>query len=146
GPATVGAIAPNVLVEPETGHNLDVGIKYRGQRLAGPVSYFHIRYDGFISTEIVAETPDGPPTPAINFAGVRIQGIEADGEVPFVFRHGGLTPYGTLAWLRGTVLSGVNPLTGASLDGTPADNFTPLKALVGARFAEVRDRWWVDYS
>lgn len=146
GPATLGSIAPNVLVEPETGHNVDIGVKYRGQRLAGSLSYFHNRYDGFISTEIVAETPDGPLTQAINFADVRIQGIEADGEVPIVLRPGVVTAYGTLAWTRGTVLSGVNPLTGTRLDGTPADNITPLKALVGARFAEARDRWWIDYS
>ncbi|HEY8536839.1 MAG TPA: hypothetical protein VIL25_10320, partial [Vicinamibacterales bacterium] len=82
----------------------------------------------------------------INFADVRIQGIEADGEVPIVLRPGVVTAYGTLAWTRGTVLSGVNPLTGTRLDGTPADNITPLKALVGARFAEARDRWWIDYS
>ena len=146
GPATVGAIAPNVRVEPETGHNVDVGVKYRGQRLAGSLSYFHNRYDGFISTEIVAETPDGPLSQAINFADVRIQGVEADAEAPFIFRPGVVTAYGTMAWLHGTVLSGVNPLTGASLDGTPADNITPFKALVGARFTEIRDRWWVDYS
>src|SRR5690606_27535322 len=65
---------------------------------------------------------------------------------PSSCRPGVVPAYGRMAWLHGTVLSGVNPLTGASLDGTPADNITPFKALVGARFTEIRDRWWVDYS
>ena len=146
GPATIGSIVPNVRVEPETGNNLDFGLKYRGPRFGGSLSYFNNRYDGFISTEIVALTPTDSLSQAINFADVRLQGVEADGEVPFVLRRGVVTAYGTMAYLRGTVISGTNPLTGASLDGTAADNITPLKTLIGGRFTDIRDRWWVDYS
>ncbi len=146
GPATVGSIVPNVRVEPETGNNLDVGVKYRDHRFGGSLSYFNNRYDGFISTEIVALTPSDSLSQAINFADVRLQGVELDGELPIVLRRGVITAYGTLAYLRGTVISGTNPLTGASLDGTAADNITPLKSLVGGRFTDIRDRWWVDYG
>ena len=44
------------------------------------------------------------------------------------------------------MLRGANPLTGASLAGTPQDNISPFKATVGVRFNDARDRWWVEYG
>jgi outer membrane receptor protein involved in Fe transport len=146
GPATVGAIVPNILVEPETGHNVDLGLRVRAGRLSGSLSYFNNTYDGFISTEIVASTPANPLSQAINFTDVRIQGLEAALDAPFVFRPGVVTLFGNAAFTRGTVLDGTNPLTGASLAGTPQDNITPVKAAVGVRFNESQDRWWVEYG
>jgi hemoglobin/transferrin/lactoferrin receptor protein len=146
GPATVGAIVPNMTVQPEIGHNTDVGITVRAGRVAGSVSYFHNVFDGFISTEIVAATPAGPISQAINFSDVRIQGIEGDLDVPVVTRAGIVTFFGNAAFTRGTVLSGTNPLTGDSLAGTPQDNISPLKAMVGVRFNDARDRWWAEYG
>ena len=146
GPATVGAIVPNMQVEPEVGHNIDVGLTARAGRVAGSVSYFHNAYDGFISTEIVAATPSGPVSQAVNFTDVRIQGVEGDLDVPVVTRAGIVTFFANAAFTRGTILSGANPLTGASLAGTPQDNISPLKALGGVRFTDSRDRWWVEYG
>jgi outer membrane receptor protein involved in Fe transport len=146
GSATVGSIAPNLLVEPETGHNVDVGVKVRSSRYAASLTYFNNTYDGFISTEIVSDTPEGPLSQAINFADVRIQGLEGNAEVPIAVGPGVLTPYGNLAWSRGTVLSGTNRLTGASLDGTPQDNISPFRALLGLRFADTRNRLWGEYG
>jgi outer membrane receptor protein involved in Fe transport len=146
GPATVGAIAPNLLVKPETGHNVDVGVKVRTGRYAGSLSYFNNTYDGFISTEIVAVTPGGPLSQAVNFTDVRIQGVEAEGEVPLALPFGVVSLFGTAALTRGDVLAGVNPLTGESLAGTPQDNITPLKAQVGVRFDDPRNRFWVEYG
>ena len=146
GPATVGAIVPNMRVRPETGNNIDVGVSVRTGRLTGSVSYFHNAYDGFISTEIVATTPSGPVSQAINFSDVRIQGVEADLDVPILTRPGVLTFFGNAAFTRGTVLSGANPLTGESLAGTPQDTISPLKAILGVRFNDARDRWWVEYG
>jgi outer membrane receptor protein involved in Fe transport len=145
GPATVGNIIPNVTVEPETGHNVDVGVKVRHRRASGSASYFNNTYDGFISTEIVATSPAGALSQALNFTDVRIQGIEADAEWPLVVRPGVLTLFGAFAWTHGRVLGGANPLTGASLAGTPADNITPWKLMPGARFADARDRYWLEY-
>ena len=48
--------------------------------------------------------------------------------------------------LHGSILEGANPLTGASLAGTAADNITPFKTMVGGRFTDIRDRWWVEYG
>jgi outer membrane receptor protein involved in Fe transport len=146
GPATVGAIVPNMQVQPEVGHNTDVGITLRAGRVAGSVSYFHNVFDGFISTEIVATTPSGPISQAVNFSDVRIQGVEGDLDVPVVTKPGILTVFGSAAFTRGTVRSGTSPLTGASLSGTPQDNISPFKAIVGVRFIDRRDRWWVEYG
>jgi len=146
GPATVGAIVPNVTVRPETGDNIDVGLKLRGSRYAASVSYFTNTYHGFISTEIVAKTPSSPLSQAVNFSDVRIQGVEADVDVPIVLRSGVVTLAGTGAFMRGTVLAATNPLTGASLARTPQDNISPAKLTFGARFNDVRDRWWIGYD
>jgi hemoglobin/transferrin/lactoferrin receptor protein len=146
GPATVGAIAPNVKVGPETGDNVDVGVKLRSNRYAASLSYFNNTYHGLISTEIVAETPAGPLSQAVNFDEVRIQGLEGSLEVPLSVGPGLLTLFTNLAFTRGTVLSGTNPLTGASLAGTPQDDITPFKAMPGVRFADSRDRFWVEYG
>ena len=89
GPATAGNIVPNIGVEPETGHNVDVGAKFRVGNAAGSIGYFVNRYANFISTEEVADSPEGSISQAMNLASVRIQGIEAAGETQFV--AGGLT-------------------------------------------------------
>jgi outer membrane receptor protein involved in Fe transport len=57
-----------------------------------------------------------------------------------------LTLRGSGAFTRGTITRGANPLDGSSLDGTPADNITPVKALVSARFTADRGRWWAEYG
>ncbi|MCX6551431.1 MAG: hypothetical protein NTY02_10575 [Acidobacteria bacterium] len=63
-----------------------------------------------------------------------------------VVRPGVITFFGNAALTRGTVLAGVNALTGASLAGTPQDNISPAKAQLGVRFNDARDRWWVEYG
>jgi outer membrane receptor protein involved in Fe transport len=146
GPATVGSIAPNLSVGPETGHNVDVGLKIRASRYGAALSYFNNTYDGFISTEIVAVTPGGALSQAVNFTDVRIQGVEADGDVSVAAPTGVVTLFGTAAWTRGDVLAGENPLTGASLAGTPQDNISPFKMYAGVRFSDTRDRYWVEYG
>jgi outer membrane receptor protein involved in Fe transport len=146
GPATIGSIAPNVRVEPETGDNVDVGVKYRSARFAGSLSYFNNRYSGFISTEITALTPGSSVSQAINFADVRIQGAEADFEAPFRAGPAIVTLFGGGAYNHGEVLSGQNPLTGTSVAGTPQDNITPLKLAGGVRLSDRKGRLWLEYS
>jgi hemoglobin/transferrin/lactoferrin receptor protein len=146
GPATAGNIVPNVKVEPETGHNVDVGSRFRLPRFTGSLAYFNNRYHGFISTEIVASGPSGSISQAINLADVRIHGVEGQVDAPFV--AGGLAwaPYATVAWTRGTVVSGTSPLTGVSLAGAPQDNITPVKVSGGVRLSDRRERWWAAYG
>jgi len=146
GPATVGNIVPNLQVEPETGDNLDFGVKVRSSRFAGSLTYFNNRYHGFISTEVVSLAAAGPLSQAINFADVRIQGLEGDVEVPWSVSSWLLDFFGHFAYTRGEVLSGTNPLSGEPLDGTPQDNITPLKVMTGLRATAPGGRYWVEYS
>lgn len=146
GPATVGAIVPNMTVRPEVGSNVDVGLRVRSGQIAGSVSYFINTYQGFISTEIVAKGTSGPLSQAINLSDVRIQGLEGDVDLPIITRPGVFTFFGNAAFTRGTALSGAVPLTGVSLAGTPQDNISPFKTTLGVRFNDTRDRWWMEYG
>ena len=147
GPATVGNLAPNVLVRPEVGHNFDVGAKFRVGRLSGGAYAFLNRYQDFIAQDlVVATTPAGPLAQATNYADVRISGIELSAEAPLTFDRGVLTLSGSTALTRGTITKGTNPLDGEALVDTPADNITPSKLVAGARFTDVRSRWWVEYG
>ena len=146
GPATVGSIAPNVTVRPETGINFDAGAKFVAGRVSGGAYAFVNRYHDFISQEFVATTAAGPLAQAINFADVTIRGLEGSATAPIVVRHGVLTLDGSAAYLHGTIVRGTNPQTGADLSGTPADNITPFKFVVNTRFTESRGRWWVEYG
>ena len=92
GPATIGSIAPNVLVKPETGTNLDFGAKFSAGRVSGGAYAFVNSYHDFIAQDlVVASTPQGPLAQATNYADVRISGVELNAEAPVVIRHGVLS-------------------------------------------------------
>jgi len=146
GPATIGSIAPNVKVGPEKGDNLDFGFKLHTQRLRGSLTYFNNTYKGFISTQIVALLPGGSVSQAVNFAKVRIQGLEGDFESSFTAGPAMTTLFGRGSYNKGDVLLGQNPLTGTRLDATPQDNVTPFKLIAGARLSDRRNRLWAEYS
>lgn len=147
GPATVGNIAPNVLVRPEVGHNFDVGAKFRVGRVSGGAYAFLNQYQDFIAQDlVVATTQAGPLAQATNYADVRISGVELSAEAPLVFERGVLTLSGSSALTRGRITDGTNPLSGDTLDDTPADNITPSKLVAHARFTDVRGRWWLEYG
>lgn len=150
GPATIGNIIPNINVEPETGINFDTGVKVRTDKYSASVNYFNNRYRNFISTEVIASSPTagsgGSISQAINFAKVRIQGFEADVEVPREFRGLVIAPSASVAYLRGTILEGRNPFTGLTLNGVPADNISPLKTFFNIRFSDKPARFWGEYN
>jgi len=146
GPATIGSIAPNVKVGPEKGDNIDLGVKFRAAQVQGSLSYFNNKYSDFISTEITALTGSSSVSQAINFADVRIQGLE--GDIQTSWSQGGaiLSIFANAAYNKGEVLRGTNPLTRASIAGTPQDNITPLKAIAGFRASDRKERFWAEYS
>ena len=146
GPATIGTIAPNVKVGPEKGNNVDLGMKFRASHVQGSVSYFHNRYSDFISTEITALTASSSVSQAVNFADVRIQGLEADLQASWNQGPALVSLYANGAYNRGDVLSGANPLTRASIAGTPQDNISPLKLVAGLHLSDRHDRVWAEYS
>ena len=147
GPATAGSIAPNVTVAPETGNNFDAGARFNLPRLSGGAYLFVNQYRNFVAQDLVAATtPAGPLVQTTNYADVRISGLELSADSPLVLAHGVLTLRGSGAFTRGTITSGANPLDGSSLDGAPADNITPVKALASARFTAASGRWWAEYG
>jgi hemoglobin/transferrin/lactoferrin receptor protein len=150
GPATAGNIVPSISVKPETGHNVDVGTKFRFPLVTGSLSYFNNTYDNFISTEIVAARGSGSNlesiSQAINLAEVRIQGVEFEANVPFGVGFLNVLPYGNASYTRGTVLEGTSPLSGLTLDNQPQDNITPWRVNGGLRVSDQKERWWTGYS
>jgi outer membrane receptor protein involved in Fe transport len=146
GPATVGSIAPNITVKPEVGTNFDAGAKFRTGRVSGGAYVFVNEYRDFISQEFVATTPSGPLAQAINFADVRIHGLELSATAPILLRGGVITFDGSGAFTRGTIGKGLNIQAGTDLAGTPADNIPPVKLLGSVRFTESGGRWWAEYG
>jgi hemoglobin/transferrin/lactoferrin receptor protein len=146
GPATIGSIAPNITVGPEKGDNIDLGLKFRSTQVQGSFSYFNNKYSDFISTEITALTASSSVSQAINFADVRIQGVEGDLQGSWEQGPTIVSVFGNASYNKGEVLKGTNPLTNASIAGTPQDNITPLKALAGLRLSDKKDRFWGEYS
>ena len=147
GPATVGNIVPNVRVEPETGVNFDTGAKFAIGRVSGGAYFFVNQYHNFIAQDLpVATTPAGPLAQAVNYADVRISGLEFSIDAPIVLRRGVITVTSSGAFTRGTITDGLNPLLGDSLEGTPADNITPSRIFAAARYTEPGSRWWVEYG
>ena len=147
GPATIGSIAPNVRVKPETGRNVDAGVKFQAGRVRGGVFGFVNAYENFIAQDlVVAATPAGPLAQATNYADVRITGVELSAEAPFTIGPGVVTLSGAGAFTRGTIREGSDPLTGASIANTPADNITPSKFVAAARYTDGRGRWWAEYG
>jgi hemoglobin/transferrin/lactoferrin receptor protein len=147
GPATAGSIAPNVTVKPERGTNVDAGTTFRAGRVAGGAFVFLNQYQDFIAQDLVrSQTPSGPLVQTTNYADVRIGGVELNANAPILLERGVVTLAASAALLRGTITTGVNPLDGSPLDDTPADNITPAKLLVSARYTEARGRWWAEYG
>jgi outer membrane receptor protein involved in Fe transport len=147
GPATAGSIAPNVKVAPETGTNVDAGVTLDLPRVSGGAYLFVNQYKNFVAQDlVVATTPAGPLAQATNYADVRISGLEVSADAPLVLGDGVLTLRASGAFTRGTITKGINPLDRSSLNGTPADNITPVKVLASARFTARNGRWWAEYG
>lgn len=147
GPATVGSIVPNIAVNPETGINVDTGAKFTVGRVSGGAYLFVNQYQHFIAQDlVVATTPAGPLAQATNYADVRISGVEFSADAPVVVGRGVLLMSTSGAFTRGTITDGVNPLDGASLANTPADNITPSRVLASARYTGSVGRWWIEYG
>ena len=147
GPATTGSLVPNVTLEPETGNNLDAGVKFRTGRVSGGAYVFLNQYKNFIAQDlVVAANSSGALAQSRNFGDVRITGVELSAAMPINFRPGVVTLAGAGAFTRGTVTDGTNPLDNSSLAGTPFDNITPSKVIASARFTQARGLWWVEYG
>ncbi|MEO8359068.1 MAG: TonB-dependent receptor [Vicinamibacteria bacterium] len=146
GPATAGNIAPNIKVGPERGDNVDLGLKFRSAPVQGSLSYFNNTYTDFISTEITALTATSSVSQAINYADVRIQGVEGDVQGSWSQGPALVSVFANASYNKGDVLRGANPLSKISIAHTPQDNITPFKIIAGLRLSDRRSRFWGEYS
>jgi hemoglobin/transferrin/lactoferrin receptor protein len=147
GPGTIGDIVANTKLKPETGLNFDLDLHVRTKRFGGTVGYFNNLYRNFISTQIISVSPTiGPISQAINFAKVRLQGLEGSMEIPVHAGSTQFTVFTNLSYLHGQVLNGFNFFTSTSIADTPADNITPFKIVPGLRWQDKEGRWWWEYA
>ena len=148
GPAEAGSLVPNITVGPESGVNLDLGVKLRTSWLSGSVTYFHNWYKDFLSRQEVSFSREagGPIFQAVNFSRVRIQGVEADWELPIPLGGSIFSLFGDFSYLWGEIIEGENPLTRTQLENAPLSNITPVKLVAGLRWNDRPNRFWWEYS
>jgi outer membrane receptor protein involved in Fe transport len=158
GPAESGSLVPNIDLTPETGINVDVGAKLRASRFNGSVTYFHNRFRNFLSRQPVSACRSedlqdpldadlvGTIYQALNFSRVRIQGVEADGEIPFQVASSFFSLFVDFSYLHGVVIEGQNPLAQTQLENAPASNITPFKIVGGLRWNDRSNRVWGEYA
>ena len=174
-------LVPNTALQPERGSNYELGVKIERERWSASAAYFRNHLKNFIRNEfsdvlfVPANPAQGlePISPAFPFHGVlyvqrgntaraRIQGVEAAYQISVPLgRAGGITPYGTLAWLKGTDLTpDENALmlirdfynradTPVALRGSTSDvplaNISPFGATFGARYSDRKGVWVGQY-
>ncbi len=144
-----GFVVGNPNLEPESGVNFDASVKFRTDRLTSSVTYFNNLYDDFLSTVTALDRngvpitiPRGgtlPPIPVSqtrNIARARIQGFEAEIEVPIRISFGLLTPNGNFSYLRGDNLTA----------GRPLDFISPFRTNVGLRWQNFGKNYFFDYT
>ncbi len=145
-----GFLVGNPNLTPENSINFDTSVKVRTGKLAGSFTYFNNYYRDFLSSQTARDrngvaivlpprSPGGTPIPVsqtINLGRVRIQGFEAEFELPIKIGLGFLTPSGNVSYLRGDDLQRNTPLT----------TITPLKTVANLRWQNIRNNYYVDWT
>jgi outer membrane receptor protein involved in Fe transport len=144
-----GFVVGNPNLKPESGINFDTSAKFRTSKFTGSVTYFNNYYKNFLSTQLALDRNGVPiviPRPAPqtpidiyqtqNVRRARIQGFEAEIEVPIKISLGYLTPYGNFSYLRGDDLD----------DEVPLDIISPLRTNAGFRWQNFLKNYFVDYN
>ena len=143
-----GFLVGNTKLVPESGINFDTSVKFQTTRFAGAVTYFNNFYENFLATPIakdrngnpiVLPRPGRPPLAVYqtqNVRKARIQGFEAELEVPIKISVGYLTPYGNFSYLRGDNLT----------DGVPLDSISPFRTNAGFRWQNFLKNYFMDYN
>lgn len=175
-------LVPNTALKPERGSNYEFGVKIERERVLASVGYFRNNLKDFIRNEfsdtlfVAADPAHGlePISPAFPLHGVlyvqrantartRIQGLEVAYEIGAPLgRAGSITPYGTMAWLKGSDLTPDDnalrliedfynrPETPLRLRGSTSDaplsSISPFGATFGARYSDRRGVWAGHYE
>ena len=143
-----GFVVGNPNLKPESGINFDAGAKFNTSRSAGSLTYFNNGYRNFLSTINAFDRNGNPimiPRPGqaaipvsqtINIGCARIQGVEAELEVPLKFGGGFLTPGGNFSYLRGDDTTANQPL----------DTITPFKTVLNLRWQALSNRYFAEWT
>lgn len=155
-----GFLVGNPNLESESGINLDTSIKVRTAKYAGSFTYFNNYYRNFLSTQSSRDRRDCPnviPTATtvfdtnncfvvsgrftevfqtVNLGRARIQGFEADLEIPIKIGLGFLTPGGNISYLRGDDLELSQPL----------NTIMPLKTVLNLRWQNLPANYYIDWT
>ncbi len=141
-----GFVVGNPNLKPETGTNVDTSIKIKTARYSASATYFSNSYKNLLATvpaldrngnAIFLNRP-GPPSQVYqtqNISAARIQGFEAEFEVPVKISLGYLTPNGNFSYLRGDDTDKKVPL-----------NFiSPFRTNIGVRWNNYGKSYFFDY-
>jgi TonB-dependent heme/hemoglobin receptor len=155
-----GFLVGNPNLKPESGVNFDAGLKIRTSKFAGSFTYFNNYYRDFLSSQFAFDSRSCPVLlltattvldangcqplggsftrvqQTVNFGRVRLQGFEADLEVPLRFAGGFITPGGNISYLRGD-----------NLDTNEPFNITPpLKTVLNLRYNDLKNRFYGEWT
>lgn len=159
-----GFVVGNPRLKPETGVNFDATVRFKNKHFAGSATYFSNSYRNFMSTpaafdsrgcpifivqpgtvydadncHIVSSPPGRAPIRVYQTQNVdtaRIQGFEAEFEVPIKVRLGLLTPNGNFSYLRGD----------DTQKDVPLDIISPFRTNVGVRWQNFGRNYFFDYT
>ena len=138
-----GFLVGNPSLEPETGINFDTSVKVTTSRFKASATYFNNYFRNFLATQMTdVRLPQPPPRQPVvvyqtqNVRSARIQGFEAELEIPFKIRVGYLTPYGNFSYLRGDDVG----------ENQPLDFISPVRTNVGFRWQNFGKNYYVDYN
>lgn len=139
-------IVGNSSLKPETGTNFDASIRINRSKFTGSATYFRNSYRNFLNTVAAVDRDGndiftGPPAPQLrvyqtqNVDRARIQGFEAEFEMPFKISLGYLTPNGNFSYLRGDNLG----------ENEPLDIISPFRTNIGVRWNNYGKSYFFDY-
>ena len=137
-----GFLVGNPGLEPETGINFDTSVKVSTSRVRATATYFNNYFTNFLATQLTGVQLPQPPRPPVdvyqtrNVRKARIQGFEAEIEVPFKISVGYLTPYGNFSYLRGDDVD----------RDVPLDFISPFRTNVGFNWQNYGKSYYVDYN
>lgn len=139
-------VVGNPNLDPETGINVDTSVKIHRSNFSGSATYFRNSYKGFLNTVAAVDRNGNPiyvdqPGPLVrvyqtqNVDRARIQGFEAEFEMPFKIKLGYLTPNGNFSYLRGDDLE----------KNVPLDTISPFRTNLGVRWNNFGRSYYFDY-
>jgi len=159
-----GFVVGNPKLKPETGVNFDATVRFKNKHFSASATYFVNNYENFMSTPAafdsrgcpifivpagtvydsnncqIVSTPPGRSAVRVyqtqNVDRARIQGFEAEFEIPIKVSLGLLTPNGNFSYLRGD----------DTQKDVPLDIISPFRTNIGVRWQNFGRNYFFDYT